>query len=945
MAETEVKFKFTPEPGKLNSALEDAEKKARGAEAGINKSLSSATKETTSWTNALGGVGKAFGAITAIVGAGKVISFMSDAVDKAQELEDSLEEVEKGSASLGESLTSIQERLDESLEGIGDRVQGTFGNLLLNVKKMVYATFANVAEALNSAFTIKDADKIEESYDKQNASLEKIGDELTRLSAIQKRTAEEELQFLKIKEDMTIQLDKLGMSYTTLAQRTTSYKDAMAEAAKEAKRQAQEQLWAQAQMLRQSAGMTADKFERGVALERLRASGDMRSPRARMMLREAAEDRVNDEKRIKLAKELEAKAINLGKPKPVAATGGGEAGPEAQINEQRFIQTRGRLIQIENDRIDTRRKIKAGQDFEDLSEEKKRQLLNADKEAKILAENEINNLTSNYAQFVEDKWLMEYNFINQQTNAATRASEELFEAKMKLAQQEHEKRIANGKDETESEAQMEAEIESAKESNESRLNKIRLQNIILQAKATTDSFNQTMNAAASIAKATQQIRSGDIAGGTSSIFGGAAGLGKGLSGLGIIEGGGKAAKVLEGFGIAGQVVGAVTGLGTAISGLFGKSDTERQKEAQEQKQRDEEARSILELQANYQKSMLALQEAAAKLPFENLTRQLRLIDIEAQKQTIAGGDTTAIETKRLEDRLNVIQGTLTSQSKTISGGSLFTDVGSTPDELIKFLSDVAAMKNELGPLMSLAGASGSVPLRAMIDMQVQELNRLGYNTQVTATGRTYDIREGVDFQRQRRDAGLDYDASVANIQLTDREKLINAAIQQGIGGQYGWNPLNNLMSEVGIDVGVAENLLSVIEQSNSTQLEIAANTKKTAANTSLQLEKDRNASFIDIAGGGIRGFGQLLTGQYGLNTNALTLPQGLSNAILATQGMKTLEEKSFDALKSILGVNEDMRELLAEIAVNTNRAAGAEVIGSRSETELLQMLDAFKARS
>ena len=154
--------------------------------------------------------------------------------------------------------------------------------------------------------------------------------------------------------------------------------------------------------------------------------------------------------------------------------------------------------------------------------------------------------------------------------------------------------------------------------------------------------------------------------------------------------------------------------------------------------------------------------------------------------------------------------------------------------------------------------------------------------------------------------------------------------------------VGNLGAEFKNDVSTAENLISVIEQGNQTQLEIAKNTKETAQ--ALTLEKDRSAAFIDIAGGGIRGFGQLLAGTYGLNSNALQIPKGLSNAMLASVGTKSLEQQGVEAMQKMLSVNMDMRELLAEIAINTNRGFG-DVSGSLSESDLLTKLQSFKDRS
>lgn len=608
-------------------------------------------------------------------------------------------------------------------------------------------------------------------------------------------------------------------------------------------------------------------------------------------------------------------------PKSKAPVEGGAKGVET-----RFIEAQKQLLEIEKNRVFTIASISRRLN----EEERARQKQNAEDDAKQAALNAIGAYRVAYAEYAEDRLMVDIENNEKAARDAVRASIEVLNAELAQAKGNEEK------------------IAKAKEDNEARLYKIRQAYFKKNADAYASSLIDTLNTGKAMAESIAKIRSGDTGGGVAGLLSSGGKLGQDAVGqlkkYGVLSKDSFAGEIFGMAGTFGGVVGAVTSLGSAIGGLFGKSDEERAREAKEQARRDEEAKAILELQANYQKSMLALQEAAAKLPFENLQRNLRLIEIEAQQQRLSGVDEETVESQRLAKRQQTLQSTLTSESGAIGRGTLFTGQGSSPQELIAMLSGAAALKNQISPLVGLANASGSVDLWTMIQMVAAEMQRLGF-TDVKAVER----QNGSGTYRT-----LDYgrfESSISNGQIieptltTDLEKLAYRAMQQAFGGQYGWKPLDPLLSEMTTDIGIADNLLSTIEQSNQVQLEIAANTKKTADNTSLQLEKDRAAAFIDIAGGGIRGFGQLLTGQYGLNTNALTLPQGLSNAILATQGMKTLEEKSFDALKSILGVNEDMRELLAEIAVNTNRAAGAEVVGSRSETELLQMLDAFKARS
>jgi len=121
MSEAKVEFEFIPKPKQLTTALEDAEKKAKNAESGIQKFLSSATTQSSGWSSALGGVSKAFGAITALVTAGKVLSFFGDAISEAEELEKKLEE-------LNSNILTAEKKLEE-LNSIAVKAQKMIKNI------------------------------------------------------------------------------------------------------------------------------------------------------------------------------------------------------------------------------------------------------------------------------------------------------------------------------------------------------------------------------------------------------------------------------------------------------------------------------------------------------------------------------------------------------------------------------------------------------------------------------------------------------------------------------------------------------------------------------------------------------------------------------------------------------------------------------------------------
>lgn len=487
----------------------------------------------------------------------------------------------------------------------------------------------------------------------------------------------------------------------------------------------------------------------------------------------------------------------------------------------------------------------------------------------------------------------------------------------------------------------EAEILAIREEAAKKIHKIEVANQQKLVTLALQATQATLTGAASFANGLTQVKNGDIGGGLSGAGQGFGAFGQGLNQMGII--GGNAAKAMGNIGASLGVVGSVISLGSAIAGLFGKSDEERAREAEEQKRRDEEAKAILELQANYQKSMLALQEAQAKLPFENLQRNLRLIDIQAQQKRVAGGDETTIETERLAARQAAMQETLTSESGKIAQGSLFGNVGSSPEELIQFLNDRAGQSLAIQQFQNLIGQMGyDTSLSRMFELAKE--------------AKTYENKIPQQIYNRAREMielTLESGLSASTASARDLEfiannnipgfRLIDSARKALRSGQIAASAqanVNALTSEITSDISIAENLLSVIEQSQQTQLEISANTKKTADNTSLQLEKDRGDAFIDITRGGLAQgakFGSFLS------PAPLSLTNAAANLSLSSSIVKSIDEQNLDRLEALLKVSKDMRALLTEIAINTS-VPGGDSTGFTS-SELLALMSDFKSRS
>lgn len=609
-----------------------------------------------------------------------------------------------------------------------------------------------------------------------------------------------------------------------------------------------------------------------------------------------------------------------------------------KAEEQRFLETRKKLAQILANEEFTIQKAKTDKI---TAYERNRRIDNAKADAEILRQTELAGLRKTYAQYIEDKYMADLENTQQGARAARKASRELLEAEM----QDVERQV---KHEGLLKETAERKLQLAKEQNVKRLADIEITENRKIAQARAETLTRTLSAADAIANGIGKFSSSDIAGGAASIFSGAGGIGKELESVGVLEKGGSIASIANDLGTIASIVGAVGSLGSAIAGLFGESDAERQREAEEQKRRDEETKAILELQANYQKSMLALQEAQAKLPFENLQRNLRLIDIQAQQKRAAGGDENTIETERLNARQAALQGTLTEQAGTISGGQLFSGTAATPEALIQFLNDRAGQNLALQQFIQLANLLSQPReystnyIRAVYKQMRTYKGKIPdavYNPVMnrfedflTQVANSHDIFDS-NFTPKTKEQALsdvvnDRFYGVSSISFSGNDGI-------GIGGIA-----NSLGSEITSDTSTAENLLSVIDQSYQTQLDIAANTKKTADNTSLQLEKDRGDAFIDIVRGGLAQGAQF--GSF-LSPAPLSLSSAAAGLTLSSSIVKSIDERNLDQLIMLLQVSKDMRALLAEIAINTSGPNGDST--GFTSSELLALMSEFKSRS
>lgn len=598
-------------------------------------------------------------------------------------------------------------------------------------------------------------------------------------------------------------------------------------------------------------------------------------------------------------------------------SGGGKASPEF-----RFIQARDELRKLEKEYTDY---------IKTTGDETKRN--EAALKLELSQKAIIDGLRQNYAEYIEDT----------------------AEAERLARQTEYERQIAQL-----------YELKNAGEDVEADLHKVRSAYIKKEADARLKSFADTASAA------------NTIAGGVGSIAK-ARDLGSGLAGGASVFGGiGQMGEKYKAVGEIGRVFGAVGGIVSVFSSLFGKSEEERQRDAEMAQRQREEQIKLLELQNNYAKAQLEIAQANSRLPFENLQRNLRLIDITTQQAIVGGGSAADAEAKRLALRQEAFQGVLTGEAGRIGEGALFGGTQATASGLTSFLNERASQSASVSAFISLIEAMRENPYSIDLRKQVlanmlelksavpPELFAAGYDPLYKAQS-NYESADAY-FQsreyasdKQRVDA-MRSTGTVGSIQgftqqeyyaflerQTYNQNLLGSAAGLTSGAL---SNVTGLSAEITRDVGIAENMLGVLDQSLQNQKEINASSRKTADNTS-RLTQMRESSILDLAGGGIRGFGSFFRTTAGNAFNsinsvinpsmpAMQTPSAISNSLSIATLTRGWQERTADGIESLVRIQTEALQLLAEIALNSNRAG--DIGGSLSEAELLNIMSKVRSR-
>lgn len=762
------------------------------------------------------------------------------------------------------------------------------------------------------------ADRANANAQERRQTIESLIKKERELAAVNSKTYSQEKELIATKEELRKKARELGLDYDKLIEKAGGYAGALKEISKAAKQRAYDEenapVLAKIDSLKRRIASRVN--ERTSRIERYGASS----------VSENDENAQITRRLIQMLAEQEAKLVTpteeaaAGSPRsPAVSSGTGKATPEF-----RFIKLRDDLKELnkEYDRYLARLASEKGFFTKDkkgnitnLKEAVKRAEDTAEgqeaaRKLKIEEESRISSARQRYAEFIEDRFDAEREKILQAKNIAIEAAEEEYNARVRFAKDDKGEIQKAAKELADKKAKIDKKAEEKNVAN------------------TLQSFNDTLRAANDIASGALSIRQAQGFGGKTRA------VGSTISSTGAAltkAGAGKVGVIVQG---AGDFINQAGQLYDSIKGIFGKSDEDRAREAEERKRQQEEANRLLEIQADYQKRMLAIQEANAKLPFENLQRNLRLIDIGIQQRKLAGESETVLESDRLSQRQAAISGVLSSQSGAISGGSLFKDVVADAPGLTKFLSERGAQAPSVESFVVYANAAlgnvGSIQelqqyygyMQSLAGNVPPELAKAGLEAVQRKIANFWEkfafidsqsVRDRTSFENRQnfmRDALLSANYGVGGVAIDkDNEGFYDI----GRVGDSGLGQINRLFSEINSDTTVADQFLSVIEQDLQNQQAIKENTKKTAENTTkLTLLDDRRKSVLDL--GNRRIFSQGLN----IDFQNVKLPQSIASKILATSPGPVLASDTVSELKKLVTIAEEQAEWLAIIAANTD---------------------------
>lgn len=916
-----VRFKVEADLSKLDQDLKKGETNAKkggenlgqaagkGFDAGlkenVKKTLDDVKKESDGASSSLMGIfGKVGGAIAGAFALDKVVGFFKDCMKYADEVAEEMGGVSQATQDINDDF----EKMSKNGVGFWNSIKLAIGNTLNNI----VTGFKSLAVVIADTFNGKSADRIIELYGRQKESLKSLSDEMQRLSSINNRTATEELKLIELKEQLSARAKKLGIDYDELTRSGMSYLEMLNRVADIERNNARRDIYRNAQSHLDTAATRYNQA--GVAEAEAQRLQDPNLRPGNLVLygsesyinaRIAASQRRAIELRAAGEAEMRAYQDNINRlslqqessNRTPESTGGA-----TKLIEQRFIETQKSIAKIVENFNSTIKKI--GQDFRsgaiNLTQKENREK-DAGDDLSSRLDYEKQASMQMYAEYIEERYTANKIALDRQMDDQTRASREALNAEF-ITEEEY----------------------------ETRIQEIREANARKNAMLYAESFAQTMQAAQATTTGFVQLTKAKDIGSSLSAQGNVL---RGLSGFKDI------APSLKVLGPIGDGIGALGGI---FSAIMGDSEAKAAERARQQAERDAAALKTLQSQEKYQKDLLEFQKAQANLPFKDLQRELRVIDLQTQQKRLSGMPADQAEAERLQRTSGAISGVLQSEADKFTGGVFFKDSARSPEALSAALGDVdkyGPSMNLLSSIMSeVAATRGESAEKIGFDFYNQRLSKvqsLDLPPELKQAASDFIVSvAAAGFYRNARDGGIntenDYMLSQARVPGYSKYAgdIYNIArsYESMLGGRginTSTSNVDNLISEFQADAGMIENLFGLFEKLNQTNLQIQENTGKTASNTEKLVETPtRSSSLIDITRGFTRSLGQNMLP----SSLPMGLPDSVHSAALAIDIQKSLEERSLNKLEDLVSINRDQREFLAIISKSLVAGSSADAM-------------------
>ena len=109
----------------------------------------------------------------------------------------------------------------------------------------------------------------------------------------------------------------------------------------------------------------------------------------------------------------------------------------------------------------------------------------------------------------------------------------------------------------------------------------------------------------------------------------------------------------------------------------------------------------------------------------------------------------------------------------------------------------------------------------------------------------------------------------------------------------------------------------------------------------------QETGILDLAAGGIRGFGAFFRGAFNTAESlinptmpALSTPTAISNSLAIASLTRSWQDRTADGIESLVRIQTEALQLLAEIAINTESSTS----GGMSQSDLIQLQAKIRSR-